>query len=100
MCVCVPACVRACVPACVCDCCVITLAVVCSLLQMNQMYKDYILKKGQPVPEDVEFPTLFEFYVLKWVKSYEEGAMNVTTKAVASDKNGQVVRTHGVEWVS
>ena len=57
---------------------------------MNQMYKDYILKKGEPVPEDVEFPTLFEFYVLKWVKSYQEVAMSITTKAVAIDKNGRV----------
>ena len=79
VCVCVCVCVRVCAQAC------------CNIaLQLNQMYKDYILKKGEPVPTDIEFPTWFEFYVLKWMKGYEENSMNVTSKAVASDRNGHV----------
>ena len=54
------------------------------------MYKDYILPKGCPVPSDVEFPSWFDFYILKYLDSFEEDSLGVTTKAVVSDRNGKV----------
>lgn len=65
------------------------------LLALNQMYKDYILPRGQPVPSDIEFPSWFDFYILKYLDSFEEDSLRVTSKAVASDRNGKFARLEG-----